>query len=383
MKIGILINHEEEHQVPHALPYAYELKRLRPEAEVELLCSTAGQAEFCTELAGRFPGIEVGIRHLALGAAGEALVRLLRPVAFARKYLLLRRHRQLLAGFDALVMPECYSAQQLRRLGYRGRLVGIQHGAGDRAGTFNPKWSEFDMMLLPGQKYVRRFREEGFAWHAVANGYPKLDLFDATRPPETRLFGNGLPTAVYAPHFARDLSSWARFGLPLIEHFAARDDWNLVVAPHVVLFSRRLRHGARDLSRFEGHPRIRIDPGSRASVDMTYMRDADLFIGDISSQVYEYIVRPRPCLFLNAHAVDWRHNPHYANWHLGEVIDDPAGLGAAIDRAAERHAAVYRARQEAAVADTFERIDGQAALRGARAILEFLDAPAQARQPAA
>ena len=42
-------------------------------------------------------------------------------------------------------------------------------------------------------------------------------------------------------------------------------------------------------------PNLRFDPGSPASTDMTYTRAADIYLGDVSSQVYEFIAEPRPC----------------------------------------------------------------------------------------
>lgn len=64
-----------------------------------------------------------------------------------------------------------------------------------------------------------------------------------------------------------------------------------------------------------------IDFGSEKSVDMTYTQAADIYLGDVSSQVYEFIRTPRLCLFLNPHAVNWQNNPYYACWNFGIVID--------------------------------------------------------------
>ena len=55
---------------------------------------------------------------------------------------------------------------------------------------------------------------------------------------------------------------------------------------------------------------------------MTYMLAADIYLGDVSSQVYEFLLEPRPCIFLNGHNVPWQDNPYYSHWTLGQVIDD-------------------------------------------------------------
>ena len=42
------------------------------------------------------------------------------------------------------------------------------------------------------------------------------------------------------------------------------------------------------------------------NVGTVYVRAASLYIGDASSQVYEFLERPRPCIFVNCHGVEWR-----------------------------------------------------------------------------
>ena len=93
--------------------------------------------------------------------------------------------------------------------------------------------------------------------------------------------------------------------------------------------------------------------------------------GDVSSQVYEFLARPRPCLFLDAHATDWRGNPDYRFWTLGDVVDDIAAIPAALDAAPARHP-LYAAAQRAAVAESVGGDPAGAAERGARAIIAFL-----------
>lgn len=69
-------------------------------------------------------------------------------------------------------------------------------------------------------------------------------------------------------------------------------------------------------------PNIHIDLGSTASTDMAYTLGADIYLGDESSQVYEFLIEPRSCIFLNAHHVQWKNNPYYYHWNLGQVVDE-------------------------------------------------------------
>jgi hypothetical protein len=134
-------------------------------------------------------------------------------------------------------------------------------------------------------------------------------------------------------------------------------------------FTVRLRLGVP--ARFRNRPNILIDTGSEACVDMTYTLGSDIYIGDVSSQVYEFLVEPRPCIFLNAHDADWREDPNYLHWKCGPVLTDPAQLDAAL-REATTDPSAYRAVQERLVAEAFDRTETPAPKRAADAIARFL-----------
>ena len=76
---------------------------------------------------------------------------------------------------------------------------------------------------------------------------------------------------------------------------------------------------------------------SAASSDMSYTNRADIYLGDVSSQVYEFLRQPRPCLFLNSHGVDWQDDPNYLHWRSGPVLTSAEGLIDAIDAAVVTH----------------------------------------------
>ena len=205
-------------------------------------------------------------------------------------------------------------------------------------------------------------------------GYPKFEVIQGFNRPVPRLFQNDRPVVLYNPHFDAAQSSWQTMGLQVLDFFAAHPEYNLIFAPHLVLFKRRLRHGAFLPRRYRRVANIHVDLGSSALVDMSYLRAADIYLGDVSSQVYEFLQQPRPCIFLNAHAVDWMDNPAYVHWHLGQVVDrvEP-DLHLALQQAGKAQER-YRARQEQAFAYTFYSEPGDSAAElGARAIAAFID----------
>lgn len=381
-RIGFLYNHDQIHQVAHSLPIALNLIE-RGEAEVSLIVTNPKVAEAVRSMAGTALGqarlIEVAPRTaLARGAA-----RLLDRLVPVRKLAIYREQLDLFRQFDALVVSEKSSLLLKTRYGLdRLKLVHTRHGAGDRAIGFSPDSALFDLVLVSGAKIRDRLvAEAGVAPDRIAVvGYCKFDGVGQNKP-DLPILGNRRPTVLYNPHPSPRLSSWFRWGTTIIEQFAAQDRYNLIFAPHVMLFARPwtitidppaiARNRLPDPA-FQDLPHLMIDPGSGASVDMTYTRAADLYLGDVSSQVYEFLTRPRPCLFLNPHKVDWANDPNYRYWHAGPVIDRVDGLITAVD-AAFASFPDYLSVQQALLDETFSVTEVPAARRGAEAILAMLE----------
>ena len=142
--------------------------------------------------------------------------------------------------------------------------------------------------------------------------------------------------------------------------------WNFVAAPHVKSRSgRSIRSSASN---------VVIDRGSTRSIDMTYTQAADVYIGDSSSQVYEFIRTPRPCIFLNLERIDWRASPAYAHWHLGQVIESVDELPPALARARELQPKFEESQRRMSAA-SIDHADVPASERQAQAILAHASYP--------
>jgi hypothetical protein len=376
MRIGFLLNHRID-QAWHAAPVAFECSRLYTGAEVGIICANRHLAETVERIAASFPEHRCQLRLARL----PTLTRLLDPLArtwFSLEKLSVLRHNcALFRTLDAVVAPDLTSLK-LKDIPGLGRLkmVLTRHGAGDRAKGFDRRIGQFDFVLVPGAKVERRLQAAQLVKpeHYRIIGYPKFDAI-ARQPDPLPLFNNSRPVVLYNPHFDPRLSSWPKLGLEILDYFAHSDRYNLIFAPHLKLFGQARRFGARLPPRYRHCDNIHVDTGSPASADMTYTLLADLYLGDVSSQVYEFLWRPRPCIFLNAHAVDWRNDPDYAHWHLGPVLTQARDLSDALHEAWRTHSA-YLPRQRAALADTFDLTQTGSASRAARAIGEFLKIPA-------
>jgi hypothetical protein len=383
-RIGFLFNHDELHQVAHIAPIISALQRQAPTARVEVITSSDRQAEAVREFLD--PALPTPAFWSIRPHAGTRLVeKMLGNMIPLNRLSSLKRSTDLFRQFDALVVPETTTTYlKKNNPSDRPKLIFFPHGAGDRSIGFSPEIRLFDYVLLPGAKTRDRMLAAGVIRpdnHRIV-GYPKFEAY-ADRPP-VRLFDNDRPTVLYNPHFDPLLSSWFRFGEPILDYFAQQNDYNLIFAPHVMLFQRKilasvehrlLKFRQRIDPRFAALDHIHIDTGSTRSVDMTYTNAADIYLGDVSSQIYEFIQTPRPAIFLNSHDAQWQGNANYEHWTFGPVLDDLAGLGATLAQASPLPDP-FREAQTRAFAYSFD-IDAHRppSQRAAMAIAEFLRLP--------
>lgn len=376
-RVGFLFNHYDvTHHVPHAAPYAFELSRNYRSIDVVIACSSAREMAFAKLIGSLYPGHRCRFQMLSTPWYYEIIDPVVSKWKFLRKKMVLRNNLPFFRELDALVSPE-RNCMKLRTQYGLTDLIMIQacHGAGDRDGGFDDRTGAFDFIFLPGRKYVDRFKNLGYLSDGryAVTGYPKFEIVRGLKRKMPRLFKNDRPIVVYNPHFDQTVSSWKPMGLKVLDFFAENKDFNLIFAPHVVLFKRNWRHQASLPRKYRRVPNIHIDTGSEASIDMTYILTADIYLGDVSSQVYEFLLEPRPCIFLNGHHVAWQNNPYYRHWGLGQVVNKvQPELGQALEQAFETHPQFLK-RQHEAFAYTFHTEPGStAAERGAGAIANFL-----------
>ncbi|MGH7550883.1 MAG: hypothetical protein ACREK3_09070 [Gemmatimonadota bacterium] len=360
------------HHVFHTAPIAYELACMG-KVEVRLLTSSREGLELLKRVERHYPGNDARIEILEPSLEHRVLRRVKgRP--YPRAKFVMRRHEQQLLDYDVLVSPDFYSIQLIqRRRGERPLFVLVFHGAGDREYGPDERLLLYDLVLLPGEKFARRLEALGILPRVSSSiiGYPKFDIFGDHLSVDAQLFETPRPTVLYTPHFVKELSSWHDWGFDILEMFHQSDRYNLILAPHIMLFAKK---DPRRLipSRYFEAPHLHIDTGSLASVDMTYTKLADVYLGDVSSQVYEFVVRPRPCVFLDPHGIDWRGNPSFRFWNLGPVITHLHDLERVFDTPPTLDDAT-RTVQHELIAETFDLDPAKSSgARAAEAILELL-----------
>ncbi len=368
MRVGFLFNHYLTYQVLHGAPFAFELSRMQSDIQVELLFSTPESYHEAERISAIYPDHQCQFRLLTqTGLSGFIPMRfpsLHRP-------LVLLANRKLLASFDALIAPEKNYIILKTLPSFRGtKFIGLRHGAGDRPVSFNKGILKFDYLLVPGQSYYERFKDELPEGCCEIAGYPKFEVLEKLKSETSRLFENDRPVVLYTPHFHRRQSSWISMGRDVLAFFANSDKYNLIFAPHARLFKHRMYHDNISIDDFKNIPNILIDTGSERSFDMTYTCAADIYLGDVSSQVYEFLYhRLRPCVFLNPNKFD---QSQMNFWQLGPIIEKIESLDSALTIADCQFDEAFRDMQDFFVNAAFAIGDQPPSQRGAEAILRFL-----------
>lgn len=342
----------EVHQHLHWLPVALRLAR-EPGVQVTVLSSSRAGLAF---IRGYDPDNTLRLRWLPMLTTRRD--GLFTPPKRRRT---LRQYHRTIGRYPTVVTTETTSGILKGFPSFRSSLVQIKHGAGDREAGYIDEHAHYDLTLVAGEKDKLRLIERGHVTEAncVVVGYAKFELI---RPPAA-LFPDDRPIALYNPHFDPAVSSWPLIGKALVAEMERIPSWNFVVAPHVKLKTGPVIRSTA--------PNLLIDRGSARSVDMSYTQAAALYIGDASSQVYEFIRNPRPCIFINAQGFDWKGDPSFDHWTFGQVIERPDELAPAIARATELQPK-FEPAQRAALLRSIDDSPIPASERQAQAILEFI-----------
>jgi hypothetical protein len=380
-KICFLFNHDQTHQIAHSLPIALQMAKSGTADVTLAVTNTLVEAEIRRLSGAALEGMKI-VPLQTKSTVSQILVRALDSLVPARKLLVYRDNLDFFRQFDALVVSEKSSLILKTRYGLKDvKFIHTRHGAGDRAIGFNAESAQFDLILVSGEKIRDRLIcDAGVPPEKIRiTGYAK---FDIVVPEQKPLFpASDRRTILYNPHPSPHLSSWFKFGAEVLEQFYQSGRYNLIFAPHVMLFARPWTVTIDRLSiasankpdpRYNDAPHMLMDLGSPACTDMTYTNAADLYLGDVSSQVYEFLHRPRPCLFLDAHDTQWQGNPNYRHWTTGPVKTDAKDIIGAVDAAFATQAS-YNDAQRTALADSFSVTDTAASVRAAAAIIDYLD----------
>ncbi len=253
------------------------------------------------------------------------------------------------------------------------KLVIMKHGCGDRAYSFDPVFGEFDLVLVGGHYHRNIMLDKKITSEKQVKviGYPKFDVPVKVEDIKNKLFNNDNPIVLYNPHWQPRFSSYKSYSKYIIEFFQKNKQYNLIFAPHILLKHWKT-HYKYDLN-FSEHEsdNIHIDFGSPYSSDNSYIKISDIYIGDVSSLVYEFVsLKPRPCIFLNAHNANWKDNLYYRFWEMGTVVNSKSEFEEAFNAALTKNP--FAQLQKDRIPEYMDISDTPASIRAASAITELL-----------
>lgn len=388
--VTFLFNHDAGHQVAHlaGIAGAFALREKSFRAIVAFGSETTRNEVEKLLTPEQIAALEW--QPLALPKMLRMLTNGLNRLVPVHRILRLYWHNAILRKSAAIVSTErtCLTLKRhwakFRRTDHCPAFVCVPHGSGDRNVSVHPAFRDFDLLMVSGQKVVDQMVEAGAstAERCRIIGYAKFDILRG-RTPEA-FFDNDKPTFVYNPHFDPHMSSWYDHGADILQFFYENPDrYNLIFAPHVMLFYKkvhispeyRVTRKRPDIDpKYYGAPNIRIDVDSSRLFDMSYTLSADVYIGDVSSQVYEFLYRPRACFFIDTHSTTAPGaSPEYDFWNNGPVVRTAKQLIPLLPDHVNI-AAQYRDAQEQRMAYTADQSDPRpASERGAEALGRYIE----------
>ena len=354
--------------IPHLFPVLEALAEREPTLGIDVWVATSMHEQLIRGWIGERGGVRIhrapGFRDLGAWEAG-------RNPPLPAKLPLLARLAPRLIGTRVVVVAEQTSLWIPATLPFvRARFIDTFHGAGSMRAKGHWRRRAAWRTLVSSDRERDALIAMGDAPERVAvTGYVKATF--RQRLPAARLFDNGRTTVLYTPHWQQHRSSWWAWGPEVVERLAADPATNLIFAPHQRLAERA--PDVRQVAESVAHlPHVHCDLDSFATVDGSYTAAADIYLGDTSSQVMEFMARPRPCVFLNPLGVHWRDNASYDQWHCGDVVNEMETLIPAIHAAPARHA-LFRDRQVATAREALGDVSGLAPQRAVDHIMAALD----------
>lgn len=265
--------------------------------------------------------------------AFRAFTDQLKKRTFPRKTFWMKKNKNyLLSSFDALVFTDYihHTLYKYRENKTKPSFIYFAHGLAGRAYAYKKDLLDFDLHLITGTFFRNQLKKRGLlSKQNILCGYPKIDAIK--NQIKKTYFNNKNPVVLYNPHFTPPLSSWHHHGLDILDFFYNNPNYNLIFAPHINLFADKGKERKEAIPKkyFEAK-NIHIDLGSIESVNMTYTKQATIYLGDVSSQVYEFIITPRPCIFINSKNISFKKDSNYRFWQCGEVINTSKELNKAL-----------------------------------------------------
>ncbi|MBQ0269534.1 hypothetical protein [Providencia huaxiensis] len=216
------------------------------------------------------------------------------------------------------------------------KLVWLLHGIISNDNPYFKNW-QCDIVVSPQVNLEKKLKERIPVPNSTIfykNAYLKKEIIDSYKS-KRKLFNNTNPVIVYNPHWDNGLnqSSWFSYGLDILDFFQKNNQFNLIFAPHLLL---NKFYKISIPQEYINAPNIIIDLDSPNLTNGAYIAHADYYLGDVSSQFFEFALCNRKIkpIFINCSKMDWKRKPIYSYWNTGLVITNIDELYLAIENSA-------------------------------------------------
>lgn len=360
--------------IPHLWPIIEALAVARPDLKIDIWTSTsAHEALLKSWNVGQYFNIYLRRSRLFRQIPSAALGQ---NIKLPPKLPMLRSLVPYVSGYKAIVVAEQTSLwlpKILRRFMRKvPPFIYTLHGAGP---IVHGRWKRLlcaRKALVCSEERRQELLNLGMADEQVEiTGYAKsaFHQFTATR----HLFNEDKPIILYNPHWQPARSSWPQWGREVLAKLVADGRWNIVFAPHQRLVETD-EEIEEFLSDFGEHDNLHFDLDSFATVDGSYTRMADIYLGDSSSQVVEFLISPRPVVLLQPPEMTDLFAQRAGYNILGETVESADRITDAIADASVRFADYEDAQKEYA-ASSLGETGPDAARNAAKIIAGFADQP--------
>jgi hypothetical protein len=351
--------------IPHLYPIVEGLKALA-DPELDLWVSTSVHEALLERWLQEASLSRARIRRA--GGFRELVVESCN-VSLPPKLPMLARIAPYLLRSDAVVCAEQTSLWIPTLLPFPTPFVKTSHGVGSMSARDDRRRRSPALTLVPSERERQTYLDRGFhPDRIVATGYVKAGF--RQRMHRQLPFETPRPVILYTPHWQPHRSSWPEWGRRIVADLAEQTEFNVVLAPH-----QRLVETAPEVREVLGSvahlPHVHCDIDSFATIDGSYTAACDIYLGDTSSQVVEFLMRPKPCVFLNPQQAEWRGRAGFEQWECGEVVADYEAILPALRRSVEMQAQ-FRERQIQFAASSLGDTSGAAAIRAAELILRLI-----------
>ena len=286
---------------------------------------------------------------------------------------IIKLNKSILRKSDVILTASYGIPRDLLKNNIRGKFVIFtRHGTGDGKFTFNKSLFEYDCVFIPSKKMYDQFREMSILDNLknyLQIDYCKFDYLFYYPEKNLKIFNNNLPIILYNPHYNKKISSFYKDAENIVNAILESKKYNIILSPHPLVnkwhfFDRIKLH-------FPKSERLYKDWSSIHKVNFDYMKIADIYLGDVSSSIYEWLYFDKPMIFYNSHNIVWKNNPYYRFWNLGNIAANPEELLVYLDKSINISDSFAKIRKETKEY-VFGDIDGKASYRTAAKLYNYL-----------